>query len=151
MATQILDSYTPTTPQHLSDFENRFDVSLPDDYKKFLLATNGGRPTPDGLIVPKWPGHSTRVHYFFGLHDGEHNNLSSWTGGLIDRLPEGCVPIGVDMGGNFLVLATQDERCGHVYYWDASPDYDLSTAEGTLFLVSSGIQSLIDALTEDAL
>ena len=148
MAAQILDPYTPTTSQALGHFQSRFGVSLPDDYVSFLLSTNGGRPAPDGLIVPEWPGRSTRIHFFFGLHDDEHNNLSSWTDELIDRLPEGCVPIGVDMGGNFLVLATEGERRGQVYYWDASPDYDLSSEGGTMFLAASDIQALMEALTE---
>jgi len=144
--TKILESYPPTSTECLRVYERQFGVILPDDYRCFLLRTNGGRPVPDGLEVRSWPGRSTRVHFFFGLHDGDHNNLGSWTHELGDRLPTGCVPIAVDMGGNFIVLATEERR-GEVYYWDASPDY-LSEEDGTLFYLSNGIDRVLDALAE---
>ncbi|PQO42922.1 SMI1/KNR4 family protein [Blastopirellula marina] len=147
MTARICETYPATTPAKLQRFERQFGVILPEDYSRFLLASNGGRPVPDGLDVPFWPGKSTRIHFFLGLHDGEHNNLASWMDELVDRLPDGCVPIAVDMGGNFLVLATRERR-GQVYYWDASADYDLPEDSGTLFLLSNGINELLDGLLE---
>ena len=148
MVTHLVECAIPATSGQVAAFEREFGLSLPDGYKRFLMTTNGGRPVPDALRVPEWPGEGTCIHYFFGLHQDEHNNLASWTTELTDRLRKGCIPVGVDMGGNFLVLATRGGRRGSIYYWDASPDFDLSAQGRTLFLVAESIDELVANLTD---
>lgn len=148
MSVRLIETYPATSIEQLRDFEQHICMTLPHDYRSFLLATNGGRPVPDGLDVSKWPGKSTRIHFFFGLHGGEHNNLAKWTDELSDRLPTGCLPIAVDMGGNFLILSTDKQRSGEIYYWDASSDYELSDDDGTLFFLSNGVNGVLNALTD---
>jgi len=67
MAT-ITGSYPPMTLQDIEALESRKQLSLPDTYKAFLLRSNGGRPMPDGFEVPGWPGRSSSVGDFYGIH-----------------------------------------------------------------------------------
>lgn len=148
MKYKISDSHSPATTERIASFQMTFNVVLPTEYKQFLQATNGGRPVPYCIHIPEWPGQRTCIHFFFGLHDDEDNSLKAWTEELHDELPSGCIPIGVDMGGHFLVLATEGERRGQVYYWDASTDYDLSPDVDTLFLVAENMLALLESLEQ---
>lgn len=60
----------------INRFENNLNLLLPEDYKSFLLAHNGGKPkkrrfkTFDETIT-------TSIMFFFPLSDETESNLSS--------------------------------------------------------------------------
>ena len=54
------------TEQEIAAFEYRFGHSLPDDYRRFLLAVNGGRPAEQNTRHP----HDI-INYLFSLSDKE--------------------------------------------------------------------------------
>lgn len=94
-------------------FELRFGVSLPEDYKQFLLSTNGGRPVDN--IHPKV---QTDVHWFLGL-----NKEPLWSSLYFNieiyasRLPPGTIPIAGDSGGNLFVMRLDGEADGTIGFW----------------------------------
>jgi uncharacterized protein (TIGR02996 family) len=57
------DETKAVTNNELDRLEKRFGLTLPPDYRAFLLNYNGGRPEPNRLRLPTGGGHSvTRFH-----------------------------------------------------------------------------------------
>lgn len=99
-------------------------VSLPDDYRAFLLKYNGGQVEPDGFAITWRPGQpeamvgaASMVSWLFAVYDGRHENLLRMNQITFKgRLPPGTIAIGRDPGSN-LLLCTTGSRCGEVLYW----------------------------------
>jgi hypothetical protein len=135
MARVLYDQYPPVTRQDLAALEQRARVVLPEAQREFLLRSNGGRVEPGEFDVPGWPGRKSYIDTFFGLHPGE-GSIAWWLEELGDRLPYGFVPIGVDPGGNFVVLDAQPASSGEIFYWDSSDDWDIPEGDPTMYVVA---------------
>jgi hypothetical protein len=131
----------------ISAFQLRTGIRLPEDYKKFLLASNGGVPTPQQFDIPKTK-HSVLVDYFYGiLPKREPCDLEYETNRMAEHLPQGVVLIGHDPGGNGYLLATTGESRGSVYFWDKR-GLLVNAESGNTFLLADGISKLLDSLYE---
>lgn len=42
-------SYKPLVSQDIEAFENEYGINLPENYKRFLLLNNGGKPVKEDL------------------------------------------------------------------------------------------------------
>lgn len=125
---------------------------LPDDYRSFLLSTNGG--VPEEQQVPEPSDIGIQVKGFFSLGDTTSGDLSmtraldTWA----DRYPDGYVPIARCEGSNLLLLSTGDEHAGRVVYWDHDGEADEGEPARTdnLTPVTDSFTALLEALTDDA-
>jgi hypothetical protein len=115
---KIENDFPSTTATALTELEGRLGFELPEPYRRFLLRTNGGQPTPDRLFVPGWHGKSTCLAWFYGVQGGPHYDLAANAERMAEWLPDGFVPIGEDSGGNCVCLATKAPHSGRVYFWD---------------------------------
>jgi hypothetical protein len=103
------------TPQHLADVEAELGTKMPDDYRAFLLKYNRGSPVPDTVDVENAPGTPTDVQTLFGVGRNIESSGLVWNKQVLaDRLPEDCLPIACDSGGNLFCLA----ESGRVVYID---------------------------------
>lgn len=101
----------------LADFETSLGTRLPDDYRRYLLAHNGGVPTPNSFRLPDGGGSS--VSSMYGLHDGpDHTRLDLVRGDYADRIPVWLLPIGNDPGGNELCIDLSEPGRGRIFFWD---------------------------------
>jgi cell wall assembly regulator SMI1 len=122
----IHDSFSPALSEvDIARFEELIDSRLPADYRRFLLAHNGGRPEPSVFSVygqtNKYDepfNQSSVVNWFFGLHDGEHYRLTELLHWMGDRVPANLLPIGEDPFGNMICLSLSGPDRGTVYFWD---------------------------------
>ncbi len=96
-------------------FESWLGYRLPDSYRDFLAATNGGRPAGaatlagSGIVADQpWFGLAAPDR----MHDVAYANL--W---MRDRLAPGYLAIGYVQGG-LLVLRARGEDAGSVWHWD---------------------------------
>jgi hypothetical protein len=144
----IASSVPPATVAQIHDFELEKRIALPLEYRQFLQRWNGGRPTPAGFQVPKWPGEASLVGDFFGIRQGEACSLSFWSDELQDRLKDQFIAIADDPGGNFICMGIAEGNRGKIYYWDASPDWGLTAETGTMFLVADNIDDFVAKLGE---
>ena len=57
------------TEERVASFEQELGISLPDQYRRFLLQTNGGMPSPqkDTVDVEGLRGSPTDVQVFFRI------------------------------------------------------------------------------------
>lgn len=101
-------------------------AEFPDSYRRFLLRTNGGTPSPDTIDIPGLVGSPTDVQVFFGVGRPIISDNLVWNYELVKERCITCpaVPIACDSGGNLFCLSLERGRAlPSVFYWDlALPD-----------------------------
>ncbi|MBV4360346.1 SMI1/KNR4 family protein [Pinibacter aurantiacus] len=98
----------------LNDFEAKNSISLPKDYKVFLLEFNGGSPSPNRNQNPE-----TVVTYVLGMHNGEYyTSLYKHIDMFKHRLPLSTFPIATDSFGNLFIMSLHSDGYGNIYFWD---------------------------------
>lgn len=118
-------------------------VEFPDPYRRFLLRTNGGSPTPDTIDVPGLAGSPTDVQVFFGVGRPIISDNLVWN---FDLLRERCtrfraLPIACDSGGNLFCLNLERERAvPSVFYCD------LDSPDCTDFHVAASFEEFVERL-----
>jgi hypothetical protein len=101
------------------DFENRFEVTLPADYREFLVH-HGGVVYGNAICSFQEPtplGKETNIEGFYGFAPPERSDNISWATKLIDGAPS-VIAIG-DGGLNGMIwLMCDGDDKGHVYLHD---------------------------------
>lgn len=98
----------------LTDFELENNITLPDDYKTFLLEHNGGKPYPNIN-----PDRDIVVAYILGMHNGPfYASLYRAIDVYMTRVPFSSFPIATDPFGNLFLMSIHPEGHGHIYFWD---------------------------------
>jgi hypothetical protein len=101
----------------LAAFEDRLGVTLPPDYRQFLLAHNGAELAPDEIILPGQTEPFASLGTVFGLHGGPES-LDKVFGNVEGEIPAELVAFAEDVGGNLLCIGIRSEHRGKVYFWD---------------------------------
>jgi hypothetical protein len=138
--------------EKISKLEEKLGMSLPDDYRGFLLRYNGGEPERN---VSQTGSPRVGVHIFYGIikrSSGEHWRDLLWHRHLlIDRVPTNILPIAGDEGGNQICLSLRPESYGWIYYWD----HELEAEEGqpatfdNMSKINSSFRAFVQSLRPD--
>ncbi len=100
--------------EELNDFELTNNMKLPNDYRQFLLANNGGKPTKQANKSPE-----TIVTYILGMHNGDYYaSLYRHIDMFAKRIPFSTFPIATDSFGNLFLLSVHSENYGQIFFWD---------------------------------
>lgn len=108
----------PLTDQDLMEFEARHGVSLPKDYRKFMLACNGGTPARQSCVTT--PQYRVGLQQLYALQDDQPYDLdrkcrsTDWE----EAYSRGCLRIGRDAGGSGIFLSTRGDDRGCIYFFD---------------------------------
>jgi hypothetical protein len=134
------------TPDELEAFEAEIGTTLPDDYRRFLLRSNGG--SLDGKYCFENEKTSVCVSSVGGFQ--ESYSLRSERGcyqGQPVRIPRVLLWIMDDPGGNAVCLGLTGQYRGRVYFWvhDEEPDPDAWDGEVE---TAGNIRWLADSFTE---
>lgn len=107
--------------------EKLIGADLPEDYRRFLLAYNGGIPTPNVIDINGLPGSPTDVQVLFGINRETESSNLEWNFNLIvDRCQNlRLLPIACDSGGNLFCLKMHSATAIEVVYCDLD-DMDCS-------------------------
>jgi hypothetical protein len=104
----------------LAAFEALIGAKLPKDYREYLRAHNGGKPTPsDFNFLSRSSGSS--LHHMYGLcrgRDPDYADLRENYECYRERIPSSLIPIADDPGGSQICLGIHGEHYGKVYFWD---------------------------------
>ncbi|MGX7418013.1 SMI1/KNR4 family protein [Carnobacterium gallinarum] len=103
----------------VSDFEQKYDLQLPDSYKKFLLKYNGGN-TPKSTF--KINGVSSDIRAFYGFKNAtkEYNFSYLVEMSYFEELLENhYLPIATDSFGNQIVITISEKNNGEIYFFDS--------------------------------
>jgi hypothetical protein len=107
------------TDAHLDRMEHQLDVKLPDEYRSFLLTSNGGKPRPNFFAIQ---GHKTlhmgRIDQLFGLGlPAKESNIDWNYKNLIGTLPNYHFPLGTTTEGDMITMSLGKLDAGRIYYW----------------------------------
>ncbi|MBK9260029.1 MAG: SMI1/KNR4 family protein [Polyangiaceae bacterium] len=145
------DPFGTITIDAITQFESRRNLSLPDEYKRFLLTSNGGRPVPDAFDVPGWAHENSGMQAFFGVQTGNSYDLERELDVYDDRIPRDLLPIGCDSFGNIICLGIEGKRRGKIYFWDHEDELDENGLHrqdySNVFLVANSFGEFLDKLT----
>ena len=135
------DSGHRLSEANIAAAEKTLGVHFPPDYRRFLLAHNGGVPEPPyfGKEV---------VHYFFSIAVRQKiSNLVERARIRAPDLPKGVIPIATDPFGNAICLAAGRKNRGKVYFWEHEGGMERIGAEAGAERVSALLRrSEIDAI-----
>jgi SMI1 / KNR4 family (SUKH-1) len=125
----------------ITEFEQKIGCTLPQDYCDFLVQHNGGQPELQFLEVSDCKS-DVMIHCFLGI--GNPNaDILIWLKELDDDLKDTFLPIGIDPGGNFLLM---DKSDGKIYYWDSARYFSCSSDEENAFWVANSFSHLLERL-----
>jgi hypothetical protein len=131
----------------IAQFETHNNISLPQDYKDFLLRHNGGRPKPN--IVPSI---KSDVQWIYGMVDEPYYaSISQHIDMFHKRIPSWYFPIANDSGGNLYLMSLYQENHGLIAFWnhegetggDADQYFDNMTIVANSF--SDFLNELVDS------
>ncbi|MGV2962607.1 SMI1/KNR4 family protein [Paenibacillus sp. AGC30] len=132
--------------KNIEEFEAKYDVVLPVQYRDFLLEYNGGNVKPNVFKISDDEGE-TALNTLYGLDINEsYDELSSVFDSLYGEIPNEFISIGDDSGGNQICLGTSEEYAGKIYIFlhDIEPTEKMSN----MFLISDSFDSFLDSLYE---
>jgi hypothetical protein len=115
-------SYPAVSEADVQRYEERLGVQFPDDYRSFLLVTNGGMPAPHHFVVPD-ENHVLYVSFLYAIKN-EHAisdlvyELEDLASRMTGKLPDGFIVIGRDPGDSNFLLGTRGDHAGQVWFWD---------------------------------
>jgi hypothetical protein len=103
----------------ISNWERSSGLTLPADYRAFLIRYDGGRPYPNmfrhSALSPDDGSVNPTEHFLDQLYSWDR--VVAWSDELGDRLPGGCLTIGADPGLLEIVISLRPEDFGAVYSW----------------------------------
>lgn len=138
--------------QEIKDWEKRTGYALPDDYRRFMLKFNGGRPYP-GLIryaVPINIYPSTEPTTILSI-------INDWDFLIGERegtdfghaIPPHMLPIATDPGGLTFLLSLRSEDHGSVHCWMTSTDIWATDRNTRTWPQADSFTALLDSLFDD--
>lgn len=138
----------PAPAAALTALEASLGCRLPEDYRDFLVACNGGFLS--GTLG--YEGHSptgeyvtASIHHVGGFREEDYFSLDWRRDIYAGRIPEDLLWIMDDPGGNAICLGLRGPHAGKVYFWDHEnePDDEWDGAVET----AGNIQLLADSFS----
>ncbi|RFB12693.1 SMI1/KNR4 family protein [Bacillus sp. HNG] len=123
--TKVISENPKISLQDIKQFEQEYDVTLPQQYIAFLLEYNGGYPHESSFQISDDEGESL-INKFYGLGQMK-SNLGKVFEILEGEIPEGFISIANDPAGNEILLGVSEEFHGKVYFWihDIEPEDEM--------------------------
>jgi cell wall assembly regulator SMI1 len=151
---RITDSLPPVSQEELREVEASIGYPLPDQYRRFLLSHNGGRPQSVSFRFERKPGEyaDSVVHWFYGIKAGSEFfiNFERHYRILKDRMPPNIIPIASDPGGNQICISVSGSDAGFVYFWDhereSDPEEDESPSYDNLYPIGTSFNEFLGGL-----
>lgn len=132
----------------LQKLEGDLGARLPDDYRRFLAETNGGRPDPArfALLTSRGTNESI-VDWFLTLEPTEDlYTVPEYRDMYSNRIPQGLLPVACDPFGNLLLLDLGEKNRGSIYFWDHETESMEEPTWENIFSVAPSFDSFYSSL-----
>ncbi|WP_249872820.1 SMI1/KNR4 family protein [Oceanobacillus saliphilus] len=136
----------------LITFSRKIGYELPKDYIEFLRHHNGGYVKNSISSYFKNGKQKFFLTSMFGL--GSDDDLLSRFETYKKRIPNTCIPIGRDAGGNLVCLNLSEDRYGYVYFWDHEEELNYEEGKITindLYLITETFNEFLNSIERDDL
>ena len=133
--------------------EQYWGFGLPKDYKKFILAHNGGEPKYR-VFDFKDVSDGSCLAEFYGFVKNYSTNILLHQKQFSDRYPDNMLPIADDCYGNRILLSVKGSDYGKVYFWDhemeADPDQGEVPSYDNLTLIADSFEEFVGNLRDES-
>ena len=137
------------TIEQIKEAEKKLGHKFPNDYKKFLLKTNGGRTDLDddvdhGFHVDPIAEEDIWVDSLYGVGEEALDLLIKYNKEYGEETG-GCIIIGDTLSHGFITydyLGVVED--GGIYFWDDTWTYEPSNEEGNLYFVAKTFNEFIE-------
>ena len=119
---------------------------VPQDYKDFLIKTNGGRFDfeDEHYIVIK--NKKIWIDVFYGNKNNKRSSLLFWNNEYGDEIPENAVIIGDTQDHGFIVYMCAGAQKG-IYFWDDLFSIESSSCEGkNAYFIANDMNELLEKI-----
>ena len=131
-------NYKGSSIDIIESVEHRLQITLPEDYKQFVLKYDGGYPNPNHFKVD---GKVEIFNNLISLDENEHDNIYEVLEDLKDRLGDHLIPFAEDGFGNLLWFDYSANK--NIVFWDHEKNYgDFKELPLVCFSFSSLIENL---------
>lgn len=131
-------NYKGSSIDIIESVEHRLQITLPEDYKQFVLKYDGGYPNPNHFKVD---GKVEIFNNLISLDENEHDNIYEVLEDLKDRLGDHLIPFAEDGFGNLLCFDYSANK--NIVFWDHEKNYgDFKELPLVCFSFSSLIENL---------
>lgn len=144
---QMDGSHRPITVEEINEFQQKLNLSFPEQYINFLLESNGGDPSPSMFKISDEQGEGV-LNIFFGIGD-MYSNLEEYMDIYEGRLPSGFIPIGNDPSGNVICLGLNEKYCNNIYFWDHEQEPDNPDDMSNMFYLASDLNEFLNSLYDE--
>ncbi|MBA8881473.1 SMI1/KNR4 family protein [Phyllobacterium myrsinacearum] len=143
----------PNPAADVAAFERENNIKLPDGYRRFMLAYNGGRvyPCMFTYTVPLEIYPSTEpVTFLDPLYDWAYA-MQLWNGDIyLGSNPPNMLIIGSDPGGLQVLLSLRKDSYGKVFTWVQSQDSRGVEGNDMIYLQANSFRDFIASLFDNA-
>ena len=102
----------------VSEFEEKYNLTLPDSYRLFLIRYNGG-DTPDTEFRINREDSDVRAFYGIGNVTYSFDKIHD----LELLLKKGYLPIANDSFGNYIAIGISTDETGQIFFLDHEKQY----------------------------
>jgi len=162
MVITMSESLADLTEYDLANFEHDFDLTLPKQYRQFLLKQNGGCPTPNTFNYSQTHGCTDSsnfqpsqvgiVNCFFSIDSTETMSLARMRTFHLNMMPNNLLPIADTVTGNVVCLSVNGPNVGFVYIWHHDEGRDLEEWEEPncdyIYFVADNFDTFLNSLYE---
>lgn len=131
-------------------FSNKIGYELPNDYIEFLRYHNGGYVKNSICSYYKNGKQKFILTSMFGL--GSDDDLISQYETYRNRIPNTCIPVGRDAGGNLVCLNLSKDKYGNVYFWDHERELKFEEGKITiddLYFIAETFKEFLSSVERD--
>lgn len=145
--TMKLDRFGFANEEAISILENKFEVVLPEDYKRFLLQENGGRNTAykyKNLVRISQINEEINIDVMFGVETNIKNaDIEQWTSEYRDDLFPNSIIIGDTIQHGFIVFWLSNEENRGIYYYDDTYEFESSTDDVNAYFLANSFSEFL--------
>lgn len=145
--TMKLDRFGFANEEAISILENKFEVVLPEDYKRFLLQENGGRNTAykyKNLVRISQISEEINIDVMFGVETNMKNaDIEQWTSEYRDDLFPNSIIIGDTIQHGFIVFWLSNEENRGIYYYDDTYEFESSTDDVNAYFLANSFSEFL--------
>ena len=142
----MFEKFGSTVVAKIKKCEELLDMEFPQDYKQFLLETNGGA-FEDGshkFYVAELKQEFS-IDVLFGLGLDRNLDVEFWYKEYADDLVECSAIIGDSMGVGLIVMIWEDDWKG-IFLWDHALELEESTEDDCLYRIADDFDSFLKTL-----
>lgn len=136
-------------PESINHFEKVLKITLPLDYRAFMLKYDGGIPEFTTFNILE-DNNASVLSELFGLDTPLVTSSLEYNRCLYqDRIPADLLPIGGDVFGNRVVLGIKGERYGKIFFWDHENEAEEQASQiyyDNIFLISENFNTFLSEL-----